>query len=159
MHLVKWSVLLALFWLLLSGIYQPLIIAFGVISVLIVIYVLKRMDETDSEPKSVATGFRIVRYFTWLTGQIIASSIHVSKLVWGNPKSLSPSLAKISVDEVPDKVRVLYANSITLTPGTLSVDIEDDEITVHALQAQSINELKEGDMEKKITSIWGKKQS
>jgi multicomponent Na+:H+ antiporter subunit E len=157
MHFVKWAVLLALFWLLLSGIYQPLIVAFGVVSVLLVIYVLKRMDETDSEPKPVASGARICRYFIWLTGEIVASSIHVTKLVWGNPRNLSPSLAKVSVAQVPDKVRVLYANSITLTPGTLSVDIENDEITVHALQSKSIDELKQGEMENKITSIWGKK--
>lgn len=159
MHLIKWAVLLALFWLLLSGIYQPLIIAFGVVSVLLVIYVLKRMDETDTEQKPVASGARISRYFIWLIGQIIKSSIHVTKLVWGNPKNLSPSLAKVSVAQVPDKVRVLYANSITLTPGTLSVDLENDEITVHALQKVSILELTEGEMEHKITSIWGKKGS
>lgn len=159
MHLIKWAVLLALFWLLLSGIYQPLIIAFGVVSVLLVIYVLKRMDETDTEQKPVASGARISRYFVWLIGQIIKSSIHVTKLVWGNPKNLSPSLAKVSVAQVPDKVRVLYANSITLTPGTLSVDLENDEITVHALQKESILELTEGEMEHKITSIWGKKGS
>jgi multicomponent Na+:H+ antiporter subunit E len=159
MHLLKWAILLALFWLLLSGIYQTLIIGFGVFSVLLVLFVLKRMDQTDFEPKPVASGARISRYFVWLTGQIIASSVHVTKLVWGNPKNLSPSLAKVSVAQVPDKVRVLYANSITLTPGTLSVDLEDDEITVHALQNASIGELKEGDMVNKITSIWGKKES
>jgi len=52
---------------------------------------------------------------------------------------------------------VLYANSITLTPGTLSVDLDENELTVHALQKSSIDELKEGGMEKKISSIWGSK--
>ena len=159
MHLVKWAVLLALFWLLLSGYYQSLILFFGVVSVLLVVYVLHRMDLTDDEPKPVASGFRISRYFAWLLGQIVSSSIHVTKLVWGDPKNLSPSLAKVSAHSVPEKVRVLYANSITLTPGTLSVDLEDGEITVHALQKESIDELQQGEMENKITSIWGKKQS
>lgn len=159
MHLVKWAVLLALFWLMLSGYYQPLLLSFGIVSILIVVYVLYRMDLTDNEPKPVASGVRIVRYFAWLAVEIIRSSVHVTKLVWGNPKNLSPSLAKISAHDVPEKVRVLYANSITLTPGTLSVDLEDGEITVHALQKQSIEELKQGGMENKITAIWGKKQS
>jgi multicomponent Na+:H+ antiporter subunit E len=159
MHLVKWAVLLATFWLLLSGIYQPLILGFGVASVFIVVLLLKRMDDADAEQKRAASGVRMLRYVAWLIGQIISSSIHVTKLVWSNPKNLSPSLAKVSVKEVPEKVRVLYANSITLTPGTLSVDLKDDEITVHALQQQSIEELQKGEMENKITSIWGKKDS
>ena len=158
MHLFKWAVLLALFWLLLSGIYQPLIIGFGVISVVIVVFLLMRMDDADEEKKRAASGIRMVRYIAWLIGQIISSSIHVTKLVWSNPKNLSPSLAKVSVKEVPEKVRVLYANPITLTPGTLSVDLVDDEITVHALQKESIKELQEGEMENKITGIWGKKE-
>ena len=61
--------------------------------------------------------------------------------------------------KVPSESRVLYANSITLTPGTLSVDLEDGEITVHALQEASIEELKEAGMEEKITGLWGTNKS
>ena len=81
MHLFKWAVLLALFWLLLSGIYQPLIISFGVISVVIVVFLLMRMDDADEEKKRAASGVRMVRYIAWLIGQIVSSSIHVTKLV------------------------------------------------------------------------------
>jgi multicomponent Na+:H+ antiporter subunit E len=113
------------------------------------------MDAADKEPKLVSTGYRMGLYLAWLIGQIAKSSLHVVKLVWGNPKKLSPALATIPIKNIPKSRHVLYANSITLTPGTLSVDIEDDEITVHALEAESINELKNGDMENKIRQIWG----
>lgn len=155
MHIGKWAVLLSVFWLLLSGYIQPLLLSFGAVSVAIVLVVLKRMDTVDQEPCNLSTGLRILRYLGWLMGEIIKSAIHVTKLVWGSSDNLSPALAKIPANNIKPKNRVLYANSITLTPGTLSVDLEDGVVTVHALQESSIEELQQGDMERKITGIWG----
>lgn len=155
MHIVKWAVVLAVFWLLLSGIINPLLLSFGALSVVIVLFTLKRMDEVENESRQISTSLRLIRYLPWLIGQIFSSSIHVTKLIWGSPDKVSPVLAKIDAKDIPVSNRVLYANSITLTPGTLSVDLEDGEVTVHALQKSSIEELKEGGMEKKIKGIWG----
>lgn len=155
MHIIKWAILLSAYWLLLSGYIQPLLLSFGAVSVALVLFVLKRMDDVDQEPQQLGTGLRLIRYLPWLTGQIISSSIQVTKLIWGSPKNVSPSLAKISAKNVHPNSRTLYANSITLTPGTLSVDLVDGELTVHALQKSSLDELEEGEMERKITGIWG----
>jgi multicomponent Na+:H+ antiporter subunit E len=155
MHIGKWAVLLSVFWLLLSGYIQPLLLGFGVISVAIVLLVLKRMDAVDKEPREIGSGYQVIRYLVWLLAEIMKSSIHVTKLIWGPSNQISPSLVKIKASNVPPKKQVLYANSITLTPGTLSVDLKEGEITVHALQKSSIEELKQGDMERKITAIWG----
>lgn len=155
MHIIKWALLLSTFWVLLSGYIQPLLLSFGAASVFIVLYVLKRMDDVDQEKQEIGTGLRLVKYIPWLIGQIFISSLQVTKLIWGSPNKVSPSLAKISAENIPPDRRALYANSITLTPGTLSVDLVDDEITVHALQESSIEELQQETMEKKITQIWG----
>jgi multicomponent Na+:H+ antiporter subunit E len=155
MHIGKWAALLTVFWLLLSGFVQPLLLSFGAVSVAIVLYVLKRMDEVDKELINLGAGHQIVSYFVWLLGQIVSSSIHVTKLIWGSPEKISPVLAKIDATNVLPNKRVLYANSITLTPGTLTVDLENGEVTVHALQKSSIEELEQGGMERKITGIWG----
>lgn len=155
MHIGKWAAVLAAFWLLLSGYIQPLLLSFGAVSVAIVLVVLKRMDAVDGEPRYVSTGLAMTRYLLWLLGQIIQSAVHVTKLVWGSPDKLSPTLAKIPVKNIPPKCRVLYANSVTLTPGTLCVDLNEDEMTVHALQKASIDELEQGDMERKIVATWG----
>ena len=85
MHISKWAILLSLYWLLLSGYIQPLMLSFGAISVVIVLLVLKRMDKVDLAPKQLNASAQTLGYFTWLTGQIISSSIHVTKLVWGAP--------------------------------------------------------------------------
>ena len=155
MHIAKWAVLLSIFWLLLSGYIQPLLLSFGVVSVLLVLWVLKRMDDVDQEPKFIGTNFKLARYIVWLIGEIFSSSLHVTKLVWGSKENVSPALAKIPAHDVNPQQRVLYANSITLTPGTLSVDLDEGEITVHALQEESIEELKQKGTEDKITGIWG----
>jgi len=154
MHIGLWVVVLSLFWLLLSGYIQPLLLSFGAISVFLVVLVVKRMDDVDQELRQLSFGFSIFRYVPWLLKEIMSSSIHVSKLIWGSPKDLSPTLAKIPLNNIPKDKRVLYANSITLTPGTLSLDINENEITVHALEAASIEELKEGAMESKIAGLW-----
>ena len=155
MHMTKWTILLSAFWLLLSGYIQPLLLGFGAVSVIVVLFVLKRMDNVDQEKQEIGTGLRLVRYLPWLTWQIIRSSLQVTKLIWGPADKVSPSLATIKADNIPPNRRALYANSITLTPGTLSVDLVDDEITVHALQRSSIEELEQKAMERKITQIWG----
>lgn len=159
MHLGRWAILLSLFWLLLSGYLQALLLAFGAASVVIVVIVVKRMDQVDLEPISINLGHKTLRYLFWLAGQIILSASHVTKLVWGQSSKVSPALAKISIKNIPSKHHVLYANSITLTPGTLSVDLEGDQVTVHALQASSIEKLEEGGMEQKMTDIIGCKNS
>jgi len=155
-HMAEWALVLFIFWLLLSGFLEPLLLSFGAVSVIIVLYVLKRMDEVDEERQKTGTGFQLIRYLPWLFVEIVKSSIQVTKLIWGPSEKLSPVLEKISAQDVPMESRVLYANSITLTPGTLSVDLEDGEVTVHALQKASIDELKKGHMQNKITGLWGK---
>ncbi|HCH23857.1 MAG TPA: hypothetical protein DE179_06120 [Oceanospirillaceae bacterium] len=155
-HLLIWAIVLMAFWLLLSGFLKPLLIAFGVVSVALVVVLLRRMDAADEQPQTPALGLSFWRYGLWLSGQILLSSIEVAKLVWSK-KGLSPTMAKLPISKVAQKNRVLYANSITLTPGTLSVDIDDDEVTVHALNKQSIADLKAGGMAKKIADVMGDK--
>lgn len=156
LHLLIWAIVLMVFWLLLSGFLKPLLVSFGVVSVAMVVWLLRRMDATDDQPQTPSLGLSFWRYSVWLIGQILLSSVEVAKLVWGK-KQLTPTLAKLPVDKVPDKNHVLYANSITLTPGTLSVDIDAKEVTVHALDSQSIEELKAGDMANKIADVMGEK--
>ncbi len=155
MHTAKWLFSLTIFWLFLSGYLSPLLLSFGVLSIALVLYLLYRMEAVDKEHQQFGTWLQIIRYLPWLFGQILSSSIRVTKLVWGSPDKVTPALAKFNVGSVPLVRRTLYANSITLTPGTLSVDLIDGELTVHALEKASIDELKEGYMERKITSIWG----
>ena len=150
---IIWAILLAAFWLLLSGFYKNLLLIFGVISVILVLVVIKRMDTFDKVHRCFDISPKMFGYLGWLLGQIVLSSIQVTKVVFS--KDISPAIAKLPVDDLPAGKRVVYANSITLTPGTLSVDLNDKEVTVHALQGDSITALKKGDMSSKIIKVWG----
>lgn len=152
-YILSWGLALAAFWLLLSGYLKPLILAFGFLSVVLVMYLLRRMDCLDDQPQKLAFSWSFLRYLAWLTGEIIVSSFAVTKLVWGKASKLSPTIAKLPIADTPKDTRVLYANSITLTPGTLSIDIDDKHVTVHALQEESLLSLKEGEMATKAATV------
>ncbi|WP_111979992.1 Na+/H+ antiporter subunit E [Algibacillus agarilyticus] len=149
-YLSVWAIVLSGFWLLLSGFLKPLLLAFGLISVTLVLILLHRMDNTDTEQQKLALNLSFLRYIVWLLGQVVSSSLSVTRLVWGNKKELRPAIGKLPIDKIPQKSRVLYANSITLTPGTLSIDIDDKYVTIHALNDESIESLKHGDMVDKV---------
>lgn len=165
--LLIWALMLGVFWLLLSGYFKPLLLGFGLISVLLVVFLLGRMNNIDGLNIKLPLSFPFFRYIAWLMGQIVLSSMEVTKLVWGKNKKLAPAIAKLpvaggsvasgAVTENADKTHVLYANSITLTPGTLSVDVDEEYITVHALDAQSIQELEMGEMARKVSTAAGVK--
>lgn len=150
---MKWTAVLSVFWLLLSGFLKPLLLFFGVVSVVLVVYYTHKMDKTDNSATSIPLGPKFLFYLGWLLKEVVLSSIAVAKKVWGNSDNLSPAIAKLPVKAVPKDGRVLYANSITLTPGTLSIDLDDDHVTVHALQESSLEELKSGDMATRVSKI------
>ncbi|ARU57778.1 cation antiporter [Oleiphilus messinensis] len=152
-HILGWGAALTVFWLLLSGMFIPLMLFFGGLSIVLVLCIVKRMDTIDGEIKSVYLGPKLMLYCAWLVAQIVKSSYHVVRLVWSKKPELSPTVALISTDRNAELGRVLYVNSITLTPGTLSIDIVDDVITVHALDKQSIQDLESGDMERRIAKV------
>ncbi|NIB41442.1 Na+/H+ antiporter subunit E [Pseudomaricurvus alkylphenolicus] len=152
-YFASWILALAAFWLLLSGYLKPLLLCFGVASVALVVLLLRHMDNIDKQPQKLPLSFAFFRYSSWLMGQIVLSSIEVTKLIWGNSKNLSPAIEKLPVTSSTGRKRVLYANSITLTPGTLSVDVDDDHVTIHALNEKSLDVLRAGKMAKKIATV------
>ena len=156
-HAVSWVFVLAIFWLLLSGYFKPLLLGFGLASVALVVFLLQRMNTADGMNLRLPLSYPFFRYFVWLLGQIVVSSLAVTKLVWSKNKNLSPAIAKLPVTNPSVNTHVLYANSITLTPGTLSVDVDEKHVTVHALDGKSIERLKVGEMARKVSAIAGEK--
>lgn len=153
LYLIKWTAVLTVFWLLLSGFLKPLLLFFGVVSVVLVVYYTHKMDKTDNSATSIPLGPKFLLYLGWLLKEVVLSSVAVAKKVWGSSDNLTPAIAKLPVKTVPKGGRVLYANSITLTPGTLSIDLDDDYVTVHALQESSLEELQSGEMASRVSRI------
>lgn len=145
---------LAAFWFLLSGHYTGLLIAFGVVSSLLVVMIAGRMDTVDESPVRLAINpVNFVKYWIWLAKEIFLSNIKVAKLVLSRDLIISPSIFRVKAENLSQIVRVAYANSITLTPGTVAIDVGDDWIEVHALTDETRNDLLAGNMGKRVRTI------
>lgn len=150
------TVFLAAIWLLLSGHYTPLLLAFGLGSVVGVVLIARRMDVIDQEGHPVHLTWRVPLYWLWLIWQIVVSNLAVARLVIAPKLALSPRLIEVETPQSNDVGRVTFANSITLTPGTVSMRFEaENRILVHALTADIAADLETGAMARRTKDLAG----
>lgn len=127
------TVLTAL-WLLMSGLYKPLILGFGAASVLLVVYVVRRMDAVDGDQFAVRLKpLAFLGYLVWLMVEIAKANWAVTRIVLSPKMPMRQHLFDVPYTQKTDLGQVIFANSITLTPGTISVETEDGHFLVHAL--------------------------
>lgn len=134
----------ALFWLILSGHYDPLFLTLGLVSVAVVCWLSLRAG-LHRHGVNLAFVLRLPVYVLWLSGQAIVSAWSVVRKVWSPRLQLRPVVATTPAD-MPVWSQVIYANSITLTPGTLALFIGDDNIKVHSLEQADVDVLRTGRM-------------
>ncbi|TDC82463.1 Na+/H+ antiporter subunit E [Actinomadura sp. 7K507] len=147
--------LLAAFWLIVSGHYTPLVLMLGALSVVLVVVVVVRMAVADEEGLPMRVLPRLPRYLLWLGWQILLSALAVLRMVW-SPRRPRPVVATVPAAELPDLSKVIYANSITLTPGTLSVSFRNEDIEVHSIQRAGITDLEGGAMLDRVRGLEGR---
>ena len=152
-HTINLFLTLSAFWLLSSEYQTPLMLSLGLLSIVFVLFIAHRMDVVDHESQPVHLSLKLPGYFLWLLKELIISNIAVVKCIWLGNGSISPTLSTIKTSQKTDLGKVIYANSITLTPGTVTVDLVDDRLVVHALQMQSIDTLKAGEMDRRISGL------
>ncbi len=134
MRLIGTTVLLFALWLLMSGVYKPLVIGFGVASVLLAVYVVRRMDAVDGEHLEIRLRpFGSFGYLGWLMVEIAKANWAVTKIILSPAMPIRQHLFEVPNSQGTDLGRVIFANSITLTPGTISVETEDNHFLVHAV--------------------------
>ena len=146
---------LFIFWLLLSGIYQPLIISFGIASSLLVAWIAHRMDVIDHEGFPIHLGAKAITYWPWLIWEIIKANIDVAAIIIKPKLSITPTMFNSHASQKTEVGQVTYANSITLTPGTISVGVTDGMVEVHALTSQSADDVITGRMDKRVSQMEG----
>jgi multicomponent Na+:H+ antiporter subunit E len=152
-HTIYLSLFLAAFWLLISGHYTPLLLSLGLVSIVFVLYIAHRMDVVDNESQPIYLTINLPGFYLWLTKEIILANILVVKHIWLGNKTISPTMTTIKANQKTDMGKVIYANSITMTPGTVSVALEGDQIIVHALMRESISDLQTGEMDRRVTKL------
>tara|TARA_B100002051_G_C16648761_1_gene592773 strand:+ start:620 stop:1012 length:393 start_codon:yes stop_codon:yes gene_type:complete len=127
---------------------------FGAISVVFTTFIAIRMDLVDKEGHPVHLTWKIPIYWLWLLWQILISNIQVAIIILKPKLTISPKIFSIPMNQKSDLDKANYANSITLTPGTVSIRLDDNgEILVHSLDKIFADGLKSGVMENKIRSL------
>lgn len=139
-----------------SGIFEPLILILGVFSCALVVVIAVRMDVIDHEAVPVHLTFKVLLYWPWLLWEIVKANIDVTKRVLGFA-DISPTMVRIKATQKTDLGIVIFANSITLTPGTISIDVDEEGyILVHALSRDGTEGLEGGDMDRRVTELEGR---
>ncbi|MEA1922081.1 MAG: Na(+)/H(+) antiporter subunit B [Pseudomonadota bacterium] len=154
-HFLLSFILLFLFWLLLSGHYDIFHISIGVFCCLLVSY-------TSSDFLFVHVGAadshliipRLLTYIPWHLYQIIVSNIYLAKLVFSPISRLNPHFVPYKTKLTNGLALVTFANSITLTPGTITIDLNDNTFYVHAIDSKVADDLLTGDMENRIEKVF-----
>ena len=152
--LILFLILLSL-WLLMSGHYSILIISLGIISCVFCVYVAKRGKLIDDEGLPIFFIPRLSNYLIWLFKEILISNLNTAKVIIKG--KVEPETFTVKVSQVTDVAKVTYANSITLTPGTVTTKMQKDVFEVHALNSDFGNDVRTNEMDKKVTWLEGKK--
>ena len=152
-HKISLSIILILFWLLNSGHYNYLILALGAASIAIVVLIAHRMDVVDHESQTIRLSLEYPRFGFWLIKEIVVANLTVVKHIWLGNKTITPTVKVIKASQTTDVGKVIYANSITLTPGTVTLGLVNDEIMVHALIQENIVALESGDMDSRVSRL------
>lgn len=142
-------------WLLWSGIYQPLIIGLGVASCVAVVLISRSMGIVDDEGAPIHLTLGLLTYIPWLTWAIIKANVDVALRILKPSLPISPRLIRITPGQKTDVGLVVYANSITLTPGTVTCEAEGSEFVIHALTKEAADDVATGDMDRRVTRLEG----
>jgi multicomponent Na+:H+ antiporter subunit E len=152
-HALSLAASLILFWLLISGDFGLLNLALGLASALLVVAISHRMNVNDREPLPDQLFARLPVYLVWLARKVIKSNLDVTRAIWTPGKSISPTMVRLKLSQQTALGKVIYANSITLTPGTVTLAIEGDEILVHALTRADAALLETGEMDRQVREL------
>ena len=159
LHLVIMSALLLGMWLLLSGHYEPFYLCFGLLSIGVVVYfsrgllgsVVFRGDGTRAQSfLTLEPWYRMLGYLPWLLLAIIRANLQVAWIVLHPGLPINPVIIRFSAPLPSDVAQVTLAQSITLTPGTVTIDLDGSNYTVHALTPDAAEDLLNGTMQARV---------
>ncbi len=141
-------------WFLWSGHIEPFMVFLGAGSVLFSLWISWRMRIVDEEGAPVQMGVRpFIQFAPWLFKEIVISNINVAKIILSPKMNLKRNVVTVPAGPQSELGKVMLANAITLTPGTISVKMEGDEIMVHALSFEGAAEDISGDMDRRIQKL------
>lgn len=145
--------LLIAFWAANSGIYTSFVLLASLVSIIFVIIICRRMRLLDYETLPLHLLTRILPFYCWLIKEIVIGSCHVLKLIFQGEQAISPTIVTLKLNFTDELSRVIFANSVTLVPGTLCIKLDKHSIQVHALTQALADELLSGKLAQRVKRL------
>lgn len=163
-NIINWIeifIILFLTWIIMSGIFELKFIFYAVLACAAIstlclrVLKIKAMKSEKVYFMLEMNWFKFIAYFLWLIVQILKSAWYVSKVTLFKRGEISPSVVWFSVDYDNPLAVSLLANSITLTPGTITIDIKEGVYSIHALTDETAEGVLDGSMQEKVAWTFG----
>ena len=150
------TIVMFAFWILLSGEFTFILITSGVVASLITAYLSHDIFVGKADLKT-ETGrvFKFIVYIPWLLWEIILANVEIAYLVLSPKPLVDPQIVRFKNDLKTDLGIVTLAHSITLTPGTVTVEADREEFVIHAIWQKSAEGIISGEMQRKVKKIEG----
>ena len=145
------------YWLLLSGHYQPWYVVSGALLTLAVVGFCLFKGITDQEGFPIEMLPRGLVYWPWLGWQMALSALSVARLIVDPRLPISPTMVKVAAEQKTAVGLTVYANSITLTPGTISVEVSERQkaIWVHCITRENAEGFADDEMNHRVAWMDG----
>lgn len=160
---LQWTLLFA-FWLILSAKFEVKYLIFGVVSAALVTFLTQDLLEPEERQRKkqasdaaslLKVGWKFFSYLVWLVYSIAQANLQVAYVVLHPKLPIEPGLLRFRTRLRSKVGHILLANSITLTPGTITVDLTEGTYLVHALVPEAAGSLLEAKMQSKLEAIFG----
>ncbi|HEY7710985.1 MAG TPA: Na+/H+ antiporter subunit E [Candidatus Entotheonella sp.] len=153
------------FWIILSGKFDAFHLGIGAVSAVCIALGTRRLlllapaiGPAQTHPMDAVPWLRLLLYVPWLIWQIVLSSLHIAAVVVHPKMPIQPRLVRFRTPLPHNLARLTLATSITMTPGTITLDVQGDEFLVHALTEKSAQSLipseAEGSMQNQVLSLY-----
>ena len=152
---ISLGIVLFLFWLALSGHYTTFLVGAGAIVVALCLVIAARMSANDREGHPVHLLPSGLLYMPWLMWEILKSAWNVTLIIIDPRLPISPTMTRVRATQKTSVGIVVYANSITLTPGTITTDVSGHNLIIHAIAKDGADDLEGGAMDQKVTAFEG----
>ena len=163
-HMTGLALVLFAFWMVLSGRTETKFVVYGILTAVVttwVTYPLLLVPNKDGSKKYYVFGFsvpKMIMYFFWLMWQLVLANIDVLLATTGQELNIDPKVVRFRFRADNPMSSVILANSITLTPGTVTMNVTDDGVyEIHALTVGAAAGVLDGGMQKKVADLYGEK--
>lgn len=143
------------FWLLLSGHFTVFLVLAGIGSSAAVVWVALRMEVVDREGVPIDLWRIVFLYWPWLAWEIVKAAWNVTRIILHPRPPISPTLVRFHPSQRSVVGLVTHANSITLTPGTITVEASATEFLVHGLTKASAEASVGSEMDRRLARLEG----